>query len=343
MNTWVQKTGFFLGLALLSACTKDLPFVDDEDGGVDVNRHDGSLLPDASDISDLPYRKDSAPPLDAAATCPQFAMGTIVGRTPLVILTEASGIVASRRNPGTLWTHNDSGAGPRILALSNTGTTQAQYDLGGASARDWEDIAMGPGPIRGQSYVYVGDIGDNAESRSNVDIYRVAEPDVTMGSPTPTTLSGVDRFTLSYPDRAHNAETLLVDPENGDVFIITKSSNGVSLVFRAAAPLVTGKVTTMTQVAVLKFGTAPLPGNRLATGGDISPMGDEIAIRSYDSAFLWRRPKGMSIADALSQTPCSIPLASEPQGEALGFAQDGSGYYSVSEGSFAPIYYYARR
>ena len=35
-------------------------------------------------------------------------------------------------------------------------------DLQGADLRDWEDMALGPGPKQGQDYLYVGDIGDKA-------------------------------------------------------------------------------------------------------------------------------------------------------------------------------------
>ena len=37
-----------------------------------------------------------------------------------------------------------------------------------------------------------------------------------------------------------------------------------------------------------------------------------------------------------------MPLRSEPAGEAIGFAADGSGYFTVSEGNYPPIYYFER-
>ncbi|MBL9004614.1 MAG: hypothetical protein JNJ46_10225 [Myxococcales bacterium] len=299
------------------------------DGGRDGGDRDAATAPDAGS--------------DAGLACPSFAMGMAVGRTPLVTLTESSGVVAGRRSAGTLWLHNDSGAGPRIVALSSTGALQALYDLMGATAQDWEDIAIGPGPRAGSSYLYIGDIGDNAMARADVQVYRVEEPDVRSGSPTTPTMLPVERFTLVYPDRAHNAETLLVDPLRSDVYIVAKSGDGVSPVFRAAAPLSSAVPNRLEQVAVLRFGTAPLSGGRTTTGGDISPRGDEIAIRTYDAAFLWRRPAGMTVADALAGIPCPLPLRVEPQGEALGFASDGAGYYTVSEGSNQPLFFYSRR
>ena len=308
------------------------------DLGLDASRPDAGA--DGSADAAAP---DGGAVGDGGMECPRFGPGTVAGRTPASSITEASGIVEGRRNPGTLWLHNDSGAGPRIYALSGSGALQASYDLAGAGAQDWEDIAMGPGPIADRSYLYIGDIGDNAMARANVQIYRVEEPDVRAGSPTaPSMLTGVERFTLVYPDGAHNAETLLVDPLSGDLYIVVKSGDGVSPVFRAAAPLAAAAPITLSRVAVLRFGTAPLLGGRTTTGGDISSRGDEIAIRTYDAAYLWRRPSGMTVADALATTPCALPLRLELQGETLGFSSDGSAYFTVSEGNNQPIYTFPR-
>jgi hypothetical protein len=276
--------------------------------------------------------------------CPSFAGAVEKGRTPAEV-NEASGVVASRRNPGVLWMHNDSGDAARVLAVAPTGQLLGIYKFEGAGALDWEDIAIGPGPETGVTYLYAGDIGDNAAFRPDITIYRVAEPAVDPSSPvsTPQTLPSVERLTLLYPDRAHNAETLLVDPLNGDLYIVTKEDSGNSGVFRAAAPLDPSSEIKMTQVASINFGVAPLDGSKLATGGDISAAGDAIAIRTYDAAFLWRRAPGASIAEAFATEPCLIPAEFEEQGEALGFAQDGSGYYTVSEGKSQAIYFYARK
>ena len=186
-----------IGVVAWAACSTGKDVLDFDDGVLDAALpSDGGVLLDAAPSFDAQTLGDGGARADAGASCPNFAAGVLTGRTPLVGITEASGIAASRRNPGTLWIHNDSGAGPRVYALSMMGATLAIYDLGGASARDWEDIAVGPGPVAGSSYLYVGDIGDNAESRTSIDVYRVAEPDVKSGSPTThSTLGGVDRNT----------------------------------------------------------------------------------------------------------------------------------------------------
>ncbi len=75
---------------------------------------------------------------------------------------ESSGLVVSKKNPNTIWVNNDSGDTARLFAISTTGALRGIYALDGATAFDWEDIAMGPGPKKNVPYLYVGDTGDNA-------------------------------------------------------------------------------------------------------------------------------------------------------------------------------------
>ena len=272
-----------------------------------------------------------------------FAAGVSLGNFENAKLKEASGLVESRKTPGVLWLHNDSGDSPRLFAAKTSGVDLGTYSFAGADAIDWEDIAIGPGPTSGESYLYIGDMGDNRSVRPNIQIYRVAEPAVDPAAgPKTVTLSGVEKFVLVYPDGAHNAETLMVDPKTSDVFIVTKVSSGISFIFRAAAPLSNAGPITLEKVGSLDFGTAPLSGPA-TTGGEIAAAGDWIGIRTYPAAFLWRRTAGMTVADALAGQPCVIPMHSEPQGEALGFAADGKGYYSTSEGANQPLYFYQKQ
>ena len=62
------------------------------------------------------------------------------------------------------------------LSASN-GNLLAKLDIANATNFDWEDITVGPGPEKGESYIYVGDIGGNTD-QVGYAIYRVQEPDV---------------------------------------------------------------------------------------------------------------------------------------------------------------------
>jgi hypothetical protein len=146
----------------------------------------------------------------------------------------------------------------------------------------------------------------------------------------------VETIALSYGgNRAFNSETMMVDPMNGDLYVVTKSDTGRSRVFRAPAPIAGGARIEMQEVAELD-----VQGE--ATGGDMSPTG-EIVIRTYERAFLWRRPAGLSVADALALPACAVRLAPEPQGEAISFGGDGRDLWTTSEGQGQRLLRYRRR
>jgi hypothetical protein len=306
---------------------------------------DASTPADAGAAQDASALADAGMTGDAGEACPAFAAPVRTGFVANLSVQEASGVVNGRRNTDVLWVHSDSGAQPQVFALTRAGGALANYTLEGATAVDWEDIAIGPGPRAGEPYLYIADIGDNGTSRATVAVYRALEP---VAPTTPSllppslTIAGVEKFVLRYPDGAHNAETMLVDPLSGDLFIVEKASSGDSQVFRAAAPLSASGTITLESAGRLRFGVGALAGSPTTTGGDISPSGRFIAVRTYDRAFLWRRAPGESVARALAGAPCPIPLANEGQGEALGFASDERGYFTLSEGRAVPISYYAR-
>lgn len=268
----------------------------------------------------------------AHAGTPEFLPGQQVGTMEFAAINEASGIAPSRQNPNVLWVHNDSGDTARVFAMTTGGNHLGIYNIIGASAQDWEDMAIGPGPAAGVDYLYLGDIGDNGATRSSITVYRVPEPAVNANqSPVTAGLGGVESIRLQYPDGARDAETLMVDPATRDIYIISKRES-LSRIYRAPYPQSTIGTTIMEYKGQLPWGWA--------TGGDISPAGSEIIVRSSGSGSLWVREPGTDLWDALAGTAHSIPIRSEPQGEAIGFDALGLGYYTVSENVHQPIYYY---
>jgi hypothetical protein len=268
----------------------------------------------------------------ASGDCPKFLAGHKVGVVQSSAIGEASGMAASRKNPGVLWVHNDDGPAC-VYAMTAEGKHLGVYNLAGAKMRDWEDIAVGPGPEPNVDYIYVGVIGDNDSRRKSIRIYRVAEPKVDANqTPVVVTVGGVETIELIYPDGPRNAETLMLDPLTKDIYIVSKE--GTSKVYRAAYPQATTGKTTLEQVAKLNWG--------MATAGDISPDGQEIIVRGYFAASLWLRPKDGPMWKAFENSECSIPIILEQQGEAICFDANGAGYYTTSEHKYQPIYYFPR-
>lgn len=256
---------------------------------------------------------------------PYFGGPFVVGTTPLKDLPEVSGLVTSALNPGLIWMHNDSGDEPRIFAVILPGRIVARLRLQGASHIDWEDIARGPGPEPGASYLNIADIGDNAARRSSITIYRVREPlidtsqrEIQLTIPS----DSVERFTLRYPDGARDAEALLVDPLTGDIVIVTKREQRCR-VYSVSGPHMNGSDRTLTF-----HGEIPL---QLVTGGDVSPDGSMILLKTYMEVRMWKRNGHTSLASAISDTGSPLPYMPERQGEAIGFTSAGDCYYSTSE------------
>jgi len=269
-----------------------------------------------------------------------FNPAPVVNNLARADLYEISGVAASRINAGILYIHNDSGNANQVYLANGNGADIGTLTLTSVGNRDWEDIAVGPGPVSGVSYVYVGDVGDNNAQYSSVFVYRFPEPDLSGKTlPYITNIPQVDVIELKYPNGPRNAETLMVDPLTKDIYIASKASNQ-SQIFVARYPQSTSTVTVMTPVVQLYFDHA--------TAGDISPDGTEILLRGNKLIWYWKLPAGMSISDGLKTQPQVAPYANnEPQGEGIGFAADDSGYYTDTEirgypGKLATISFYKK-
>lgn len=256
-----------------------------------------------------------------------------VGNLEDPALVESSGLVASQQYPGLFWTHNDSGDSARIFAITEQGDSAGRYRLQGAAALDWEDIAWGPCSDGGWAEcLYVGDIGDNERRREEIRIYRVEEPAVVMdGPPEDGVLHDVETFICRYPDGPHDAETLLVDPEEGIPYIITKGGPAQSAVYRFPAKVRSGETVVLVKVSAMAS------GNYL-TAGDVSPDASRVILRDYLMAYEFLRPVGGAFADIFSSQPCRKFLTLERQGEALAIGMSGLDVYTTSEGAGAPIH-----
>lgn len=282
-------------------------------------------------------------PVTAAALCASAVEGGETGTVASPDITELSGLAVSRTQD-VIWAHNDSGDTARVFAMAANGAALATYDLVGADAFDWEDMAIGPGPDGNKQYLYLADIGDNASIRPSVTVYRTEEP--KFGAlDSSLAIDRYEAMLLMYPDGAHDAETLLVDPMSGDLYIVTKDiRGGPSGVYRAVTiGVVPGVLEKVAEVdfgalppsKVIPPGSGPLPLalGKIPTGGDISPDGNMIALRTYGTIWMWQRPEGGTIADAFASPPCEAPSAVETQGEAIAFTTDGRGYVTASEGA----------
>ncbi|MFZ1290955.1 MAG: T9SS type A sorting domain-containing protein [Melioribacteraceae bacterium] len=274
-------------------------------------------------------------------------------------IDEASGIAASYKNPGVIWTHNDSGDKNRIFALDTNGNNLGEYFLSGIENRDWEDIAVGLGPDNSKSYIYIADIGDNDGQFSLKYIYRIEEPTVLLNqNPLITSISNLEKITFYYPDDPRDAETLMLDPLTKDLLVVSKRNSKIRI-YRLPFPQSTTSNIEAEISAEIKLEFDPeddKPFNYI-TAGDISNNGTEILLKSYSHIFYWYRDPSETIGEALSLSqPEILPFENsidETQCEAICWKPFGDmGYYTLSEEKIdyngstfnfpASLYYYTR-
>ncbi|HEY0540632.1 MAG TPA: hypothetical protein VGD53_19835 [Actinoallomurus sp.] len=221
---------------------------------------------------------------------------------------ESSGLAASRRHPGIVYTFNDSGGRPQVYALGPDCRTRATLTFAGARNRDWEAMALGPGGI------YVGDIGDNMDGAwPYVTVYRIPEPSVLRSQTLRATA-----YRIKYADGPRNAETMMIDPRSGRLYIASKGF-GDSL-YEGPKRLRTSGYNVMHKV-----GGAPF----YATDGAFAPDGRTFVIRGYWDAEIYRAP-GKKLAD--------VPIPDEKQGEGITFTADGRSLLLSSEGTNQPLW-----
>ncbi|NVJ85795.1 MAG: hypothetical protein HWE15_05785 [Algoriphagus sp.] len=243
------------------------------------------------------------------------------------LLEEVSGLAFSRIHPNLIYMHTDSGGEAAVYLLDSLGNELGKLELEGVENRDWEDIAVGPGPD-GKSYVYVGEIGDNAAVHREIGVYRFPEPEKIQSASI-----SVELARLEYPKGARDAETLMVDPWDGTLYILSKRDSKNSLYSFKASAFDSPDVTELDSHFNLPF--------TMSTAGDISADGTQILIKNYESIFYWDRKAGESLLDALQKDPIELPYTPEPQGEAIGFSPRGNSFYTISEKRFSitPVLY----
>ncbi|GGO47123.1 TolB-like translocation protein [Streptomyces lasiicapitis] len=234
-------------------------------------------------------------------------------------ITESSGLVASRAHPGVYWTHNDQDKGAFLYAVdSRTGKTVATITMTGVGTpRDVEAISMGP-----DGDLYVGDIGDNLGGKwSFVWVYKLPEPKQLKDQSI-----RAEQYVVKYSDGPRDAESLMVHPKTGRIYIADKKEDGEGSLYESPPPaeLSTSRPNIFKRVADIDL---------WATDGAFSPNGKQLALRGYlgGVTYKWEGPGGKIKREGR----LSVPL--QRQGESLAFSPDGSRLMFGTEGQESDV------
>ena len=217
-------------------------------------------------------------------------------------ITESSGLIDQG---DTVVTINDSLHGPTLYVLdSRTGATVGRTTYSSDPAIDTEALARGR-----DGAVWVGDIGDNDAARDLVSVYRVGR--VGPGDRT----VDAQRYDLRYPGGPRDAETLLVDPDDGRLYVVSKGLFGGQL-FEAPRVLRPDAVNLLRPVGRV---------GGLVTDGDFLPDGKHVVVRDYGDAFVYSLRPWEQVGD--------WALPAQPQGEGLSVRPSGTDVIVSSEGT----------
>ena len=243
-------------------------------------------------------------------------------------ITESSGLAASLLHPGVVWTHNDSGHPPRIFAIAKDGSTAATLTVAGESNRDWEAITSLRNPARnGKPFIAIGDIGDNNSVHASSRIIILPEPRRLVTR----TVRPQRVIRFGYPGGPRNAETLLADPRDGTLYVVTKDlfSSQIFAVRDSVWPQQTTGTSGLVTLEPVASSSASF-----ITDGTFLPDG-RILLRGYDRLFLLDPPE--KAQNGRLKVLDSVSLPGQDQGESLTIEDGGRTALIGSEGVREPV------
>lgn len=205
-------------------------------------------------------------------------------------LSEISGI--EFLNDTTIAAINDGGHEPWVYLLNLEGKIQGIVKVSNASNRDWEDLAVD------DEHLYIGDIGNNTNSRTDLAVYKVKIKDLLQD----TTVQA-EKILFNYveqtafpPERSgkyFDAEALAF--HNDSLYIFTKNrarpKDGNAWVYKL--PIVPGEysISKMTEIYI---GMGGLWADAL-TAADF--VGDEFFLMTYNRVIIKKLENGQFVGD----------------------------------------------
>lgn len=280
-------------------------------------------------------------PVGACAAEGPFAGPREFGRLEAPPKKETSGLAASRRTPGLLWVHDDSGGQPVLYAVEENGRRRGTVRVHGARNVDWEDVAAYE--LDGKPWLAVGDVGDNDAERTHVLVHVLEEPKTEHLIPAGD-LSVTPAFTLRivYEDGARDCESVAVDPRERMLYLLTKREPVPRLYRvplrpgpegRSVMAEFVGPVPTVPQPTAAQRGFKGHLGRRRAevVAMDFSTDGSGAVVLTYGAVLYYARDANEPWSRVFARQPQLLGGHDLPQAEAACFSPDGRRIYVASE------------
>lgn len=268
-----------------------------------------------------------------AAQDDQAAGFVEIGKFDDLSILECSGIAPSLNFEQHYWVHNDSGDEPLAFLIHASGKIKQKFQLDGVINKDFEDCATFQ--FNGESYLAIGDIGNNRRNRTELSIYLFKEPAELSNDAAPK-LTPVATIRFKYEDGVNrDAESLAYFPVTQQ-FVLASKLSARDLLKSDQAELFTidfnmnkGRQRQLAK----RVGT--LPGG-MNTAMDISGDGRFLVVRNYIHGYLFELKD--SKLDLNEESAKSVTLPMQQQGEAICFSKDGKRMIVTSEGKHQKIF-----
>lgn len=209
---------------------------------------------------------------------------------------ESSGL--AHAPDSTFWTHPD-GANPAILYnITKQGKLLDTIPLPQLRNADWEDLA------EDGEHLYIGDFGNNANSRKDLRIYKINSQNYTLTGTIDFALEDQDAFPPTEDNLHFDLEAFFYHQDS--LYLFTKSRGRQKKLKLYTLPATPGKYTARLQEQI--------PVKAMATAADISPTGEQFAVLGYGKLYLFEVQNGNI---NLGGKHYCIPLGRTGQAEAI--------------------------
>lgn len=242
-------------------------------------------------------------------------------------VVESSGFARSPLDAGIWFTHNDSGDGARIFAVTPQGALRGTFRASDVSARDWEAITTT------SEYLFVGDIGNNNNKREDLAVHRLAIPrvDAAPGAPVDAVIEAKGSVRIRYADQgwppsgAPNFDAEALFAAGDAVWILSKHrADTRTTLYRlplSAFERAPGAVLALDPLATFDVGGADRPYGGMVTSADADPSGRRLAVLSYHALFVFSGDPMRG--DWLSDVPVRLDLDQRVLGQCEAVIWDG--------------------
>ncbi|MFD3000208.1 hypothetical protein ACFS7Z_07535 [Pontibacter toksunensis] len=212
-------------------------------------------------------------------------------------IPESSGLAFA--SDSTFWTHSDGGSLNELYLFNLDGDLLQTVPLQ-VPNRDWEDLTED-----GQGQLYIGDFGNNANNRRDLQVYKVQPETKVIADTIRFSYADQVEFPPARPEHHYDLEAFFYHADS--LYLFTKS--------RALRKTITKRYSLPAKGG--KYSLAPreeLPVKSPITAAAVSPAQDQFALLGYGRLYLFEMENGR--VNFNGKRSC-LPLGKTGQAEAV--------------------------